>query len=54
MNRVERISWDNFNESTDMVLQLEMNKKTYGHFPELFLADKLYLNRKNKYGLKKN
>ena len=52
MSRVERISWDNFNESTDMVLQLEMYKKTYGHFPELLLADKLYLNRKNRKWLK--
>ena len=48
MTRVEHISWDNFNESIDMELQLEMYKKTYGHYPELLLADRLYLNRKNR------
>ncbi|MCK5678381.1 MAG: IS5 family transposase [Flavobacteriaceae bacterium] len=52
MSRVEHISWDNFNESKDLVLQIEMFKKTYGHYPELLLADRIYLNRENRKWLK--
>jgi hypothetical protein len=52
MSRVERISWDNFNESMDLCLQTEMFKKTYGHYPELLLADSIYLTRKNRKWLK--
>jgi hypothetical protein len=51
-SRVEHISWDNFNESTDLELQVELFKKTYGHYPELMLADQIYLNRKNRKYLK--
>jgi hypothetical protein len=54
MSRVEHISWDNFNESIDLKLQVEMFKKTYGHYPELLLADRIYLNRVNRKYLKDN
>lgn len=50
--RVEHISWNQFNESMDMVLQVETFKKTYGHWPELLLADRIYLNRENRKWLK--
>ncbi len=53
-SRVEHISWDNFNEATDLELQVESFKKTYGHYPELMLADQIYLNRKNRKYLKNN
>ena len=52
MSRVEHISWDNFNEATDLELQTEMFKRTYGHYPELLLADRIYLNRNNRKWLK--
>ncbi len=52
MSRVEKISWNNFNEATDLELQIEMFKKTFGHYPELLLADQIYLNRKNRNLLK--
>ncbi|GAB1858749.1 hypothetical protein MHTCC0001_35890 [Flavobacteriaceae bacterium MHTCC 0001] len=52
MSRVEHISWDNFNESQDLELQLELFKRTYGHYPELLLADRIYLNRSNRKFLK--
>jgi len=52
MSRVEHISWDNFNESLDVTLQVETYKTTYGHYPELLLADRIYLNRKNRKWLK--
>ena len=52
MSRVEHISWDQFNESTDLQLQVSTFKKTYGHYPELLLADKIYLNKNNRAWLK--
>lgn len=52
MSRVEHISWDNFNESQDLELQLKLFKQTYGHYPELLLADRIYLNRANRKLLK--
>jgi len=52
MSRVEHISWDQFNESIDLELQVNMYKKTFGQYPELVLADQIYLNRKNRNWLK--
>lgn len=52
MSRVEHISWDNFNESKDLILQAKMFKITFGHYPELLLADRIYLNRENRKWLK--
>lgn len=52
MSRVEHISWDQFNESKDLVLQVEVYKATFGHYPELLLADQVYLNRENRKWLK--
>ena len=44
---VDRISWDNFNESTDLIDQIETYKNRFGHFPESVHADKIYRNRDN-------
>lgn len=52
MSRVEHISWDNYNESMDVILQVEIYKTTYGHYPELLLADRIYLNGNNRKWLK--
>lgn len=52
ISRVEHISWNQFNESTDLELQVTSFKNTHGHYPELLLADKIYLNRKNRAWLK--
>ena len=52
MSRVEHISWDQFNESVDLQLQVNAFKNTYGHYPELLLADQIYLNRNNRAWLK--
>ena len=52
MSRVEHISWDQFNESMDLTLQVELFKTTYGHYPELLLADQIYFNRENRKWLK--
>ena len=43
----ERISWDNFNESGDLIDLVEAYKKRIGFYPESVHADKIYRNRKN-------
>jgi hypothetical protein len=52
MTRVEHLSWDQFNEASDLELQVNMYTKTFGQYPELVLADQIYLNRKNRNWLK--
>ncbi len=52
MSRVEHISWDAFNESKDLILQVEAYKATFGYYPELLLADRIYLTRGNRKWLK--
>jgi len=51
-SRVEHIGWDNFNELGDLVLHVKNYYNTYGHYPELVLADRIYLNRENRKCLK--
>ena len=43
----DRISWNNFNESTDLIGQITSYKKKFGHYPESVHADKIYRNREN-------
>jgi hypothetical protein len=51
---VDRISWDNFNESIDLKDQIEAYKNRFGHFPESVHADKIYRNRDNRRYCKKH
>lgn len=44
---VDRISWENFNESTELKEQIEAYKHRFGYFPESVHADKIYRNRDN-------
>ena len=44
---VDRISWDNYNESKDLIGQIEAYKARFGCFPESVHADKIYRNREN-------
>ena len=53
----EHISWNNFNESGDLIDLVEAYKKRVGCFPESVHADKIYRNRTNikfckKYGIR--
>lgn len=48
MSRVEHMNWNQFNESTDLILQVEAYRAVYNRYPELLLADQIYLNRKNR------
>jgi IS5 family transposase len=52
MVRLDHFSWDNFNEGGDVALQLERYRELYSYYPELFLADRIFLTRENRRILK--
>lgn len=43
----ERISWDNFNEGTDLIETIKKYHHRFGTYPESVHADKIYRNREN-------
>ncbi|CAD5938267.1 putative protein ORF8 in nfe locus [Planktothrix tepida] len=45
---LDRISWDNFNESCDLKTQIEAFKEYTGHYPESVHVDKIYRTRDNR------
>jgi transposase, IS5 family len=52
MVRLDHFSWENFNEGGDVDLQLERYHEMYGCYPELLLADRIFLTRENRHKLK--
>jgi len=50
--RVDHLSWDNFNESTDLQTQVEGYRKRFGYYPESVHSDKIYRTRENRKFLK--
>jgi len=54
---LDRLSWDNYNESGDLIDQVEAYRKRFGFYPASVHADKIYRNRDNirfckKYGIR--
>lgn len=45
---LDRISWDNFNESGDLKTQVEAFKNYTGYYPESVHVDKIYRTRENR------
>jgi len=45
---IEKISWDNYNEGSDLIEQTETYRTRFGYYPESVHADKIYQNRKNR------
>ena len=45
--KVERISWNNYNESSDLIKAVEQYRNERGCYPEAVQADKIYRKRKN-------
>ena len=45
---LDRISWDNFNESEELKAQVEAYYKFTGHYPESVHADRIYRTRENR------
>jgi len=44
---VDRISWNNFNESKDLIDQIKAYQSRFGFYPESVHADKIYRSRQN-------
>lgn len=51
---IERLDWNNFNESHTLQEAVETYKRRFGFYPEAVLADQLYRNRDNLKYCKKN
>ena len=47
LSRVEKLSFDAYNESSVLMIAVENYKKRTGHYPERVLADQIYRNRDN-------
>lgn len=45
---VDHLSWDAYNESTDLGMQMELYRKRFGMLPKELQADKLYLGKANR------
>ena len=45
---LDHISWDNFNESTDLKIQIESFKNYTGYYPESVHVDKIYRTQQNR------
>jgi len=45
---VDRLSWDNYNESTDLIDQIETFRRRFGFYPQSVHADKIYRTRTNR------
>lgn len=50
--RLDRLSWDAYNESEDVKTQVENFKQVYDCYPKVFLGDRIYLTRENRKYLK--
>jgi len=50
----DRISWNNFNESTDLIDQINAYKARHGFYPESVHADKIYRTQGNRRFCKKH
>jgi hypothetical protein len=45
---VEKIGWEPFNESADLLMQIERYQERFGYYPEAVIVDKIYRTRKNR------
>ncbi|MED1642037.1 IS5 family transposase [Brevibacillus agri] len=45
--RMEKLSWDNFNESVTLKTAVDAYVQRHGYYPEAILADQIYRNREN-------
>ena len=49
---IDHHSWDAYNESSDLLLQIQLFKERFGYLPTTILADKIYMNKANRKILK--
>lgn len=50
--RIDRLSWEAYNEAVDLPTQVEAYKEIHGHYPELVQADRIYTTQNNRQYLK--
>lgn len=50
--RLNTLSWEAYNESSDLIKQVEAYKDLHGYYPELVQADNIYPTRENRKYLK--
>ncbi len=48
MSRIEKLSFDAYNEAEVLKIAAENYKNRTGHYPERILADQIYRNRDNR------
>lgn len=46
-SRIEKLSWDSYNEAGTLIETVERYKERHGCYPEAVLADQIYRNRSN-------
>lgn len=51
---VDHLDWDAFNESRDLIAQVERYRERFGFYPEVVLADGIYGTRVNRRWLKEH
>lgn len=54
MSFVDTLSWDAFNESGDLIMQIESYKERFGCYPKSVHVDKIYRTRDNRRYCKKH
>jgi len=52
-SRINTLSWDAYNESTELIKQVDDYKELKGFYPEVVIVDKIYGTRDNRAYLKK-
>ena len=45
---IDKLSWEPYNESGDLPMQVEKYRERFGHYPESVHADKIYRTRENR------
>lgn len=46
-SRIEKLSWDAYNEAGTLIESVERYKQRHGYYPKAVLADRIYRNREN-------
>jgi len=49
---LDRLKWDAYNESLDLIAQVNKYRRRFGHYPKVVIADKIYGSRENRRYLK--
>lgn len=45
---IDHLSWEAYNEGSDLLLQIQTYKEGFGYYPREVQANKIYLNKENR------